>query len=329
MNKQLHLYKNKVVLLALLLLLLLNVIYQQGNAMAWSVYGNDVGKKILQRINQVRINPWSEAERLGLDIDALKQTMSADAIAMWDEGLPMVAWSEELAMAARKHVEDMLTRLYYSHISPEGIGVEERVRNENYKPIFIGESLIAVAFEDVISEDEAADLLLDSLFVDAFSGGKEGEPLLSPYFLDAGLAMTGGQLKIAEKTVNVFLLLIDMARTMERSHSDSALVFGHIYIDVNANNIYDIGEGIEGVKLTLRGTSDLVFSPASLVIKQIESGAGGTYFFEVYPGHYVLEGKGAGMVDNSVFNLLLEDSTEVEMNLQFEPPELSRNEGEM
>jgi hypothetical protein len=45
-----------------------------------------------------------------------------------DHGLPLVALSEDLSAAARRHAEDMLARGYFSHESPEGTGPSDRLR---------------------------------------------------------------------------------------------------------------------------------------------------------------------------------------------------------
>lgn len=44
-----------------------------------------------------------------------------------------VIWDKKLAKAAQKHVEDMAKRKYFSHITPEGVWPNQRVRESGYK----------------------------------------------------------------------------------------------------------------------------------------------------------------------------------------------------
>jgi len=48
-------------------------------------------------------------------------------------GLNPVAWNPSLSEIAKKHSQDMIDRIYYSHYSPEGKDVADRYEDANFK----------------------------------------------------------------------------------------------------------------------------------------------------------------------------------------------------
>jgi len=55
--------------------------------------------------------------------------------------VPPLSWNALLAAAAAKHSEDMATRGYFSHTSPEGITADDRIQEVGYKYTAAGENL--------------------------------------------------------------------------------------------------------------------------------------------------------------------------------------------
>lgn len=249
---------------------------------------NDVELMLLERINEVRSNPWDEAERLGFDIQQMKKDMASELVEAWNVGLPAFSWDQRLAAAALKHVEDMFNNLYYSHISLDGAGPEERVIAEKFVPVFLAESLGAVVFENVISIEEASELIVNSLFYDAFSGGDEGKALLTLKATHIGLAIGGGQLQIEDKTYNVYVMCIDIAQGISVSEGMS-LVWGHVYQDLNGNGRYDFGEGIPKANVILFGPltdGGLINTFGPILKKQYLTQNEGLFSFQVPSGLY-------------------------------------------
>lgn len=262
----------------------------------------------LQWINEARANPWAEAERLGLNVTELRERVGELSASQWDEGLPPLEWNEQLASAAKDHVQDMLGRLYYSHVTPEGEGPEERIRSAFYDPIFYGESLGGVAFINVIPAEQAVRIICDGLLTDAFSRGPEGSPLLDPLLRDAGVYLGGGQFLFEDRWYKVYVLACDLGRTHEPVSDGQGVLWGHVYQDLNGNGRYDQGEGIQGSMLTISGWPTVGFSPMVRVKDQIASRQEGGYLFQLLPGDYTLTVEQNGSVVLEIDELLIEDS---------------------
>jgi len=240
----------------------------------------------LQWVNEARANPWAEAERLGLNVTELRNEVGDLVANQWDEGLPPLEWNEQLALAATWHVQAMLDGAYYSHVSSEGLGPEQRIRSTFYDPIFYGESLGGVAFIKIMSAEEAAHIIYDGLLMDALCQGPEGAPLLDPLLSDIGLCLGGGRLLLEDSWYNVYVLTCDLGRLRGPVPDGQGILWGHVFKDLNGNGRYDQGEGIDGCLLTISGCPNVGFSPMMRVEDQIASGREGEYYCLVIPGQY-------------------------------------------
>ncbi|MBW1671513.1 MAG: hypothetical protein JRJ43_10715 [Deltaproteobacteria bacterium] len=263
----------------------------------------------LQWVNEARANPWAEAERLGLNVTELRNEVDGSVASQWDEGLSPLEWNEQLALAAACHVQDMLDRGYYSHISPEGLGPEQRIPSAFYDPLFYGESLGGVAFIKVIPAEKAAHFIYDGLLRDAFCQGSEGAPLLDPLLRDIGLCLDGGVLFFEDSWYNVYILTCDLGRIHEPVSDGQEVLYGHLFKDLNSNGRYDLGEGIQGSLLTISGLPTVGFSPMLRVEDQIASGREGSYLFELMPGDYSLTVEQNGETVSEVDVRLVDVST--------------------
>ena len=263
----------------------------------------------LQWVNEARANPWAEAERLGLNVTELRNEVDESVASQWDKGLPPMEWNEQLGLAATCHVQDMLDRVYYSHMSPEGLGPEQRIRSAFYDPIFYGESLGGVAFIKVISAEKAAHIIYEGLLRDALCQGSEGAPLLDPLLRDIGLYLGGGQLFLENSWYNVYILICDLGRMHEPVSDGQGVLWGHVFKDLNGNGRYDQGEGIQGSLLTISGWPTVGFSPMMRIEDQIAGGREGGYLFELMPGNYSLTVEQNGEIVIEVDVQLIEDST--------------------
>ena len=200
----------------------------------------------IQWVNEARANPWAEAERLGLDVTELRNEVGESVASQWDEGLPPLLWNEQLASAATCHVQDMLDRVYYSHMSPDGLGTDERIRATGYNSMFWGESLGGVTFIKIISAEKAAHIIYEDLLMDAFSQGPEGTPLLDPLLRDIGLCLGGGQLLIEDSWYNAYILVCDLGCVQEAVPDGQGILFGRLFADVDGNGLYSPGEELAG-----------------------------------------------------------------------------------
>jgi len=196
----------------------------------------------LQWVNEARANPWAEAERLSLDVTVLREQVGQAIAGQWDEGLPPLQWNEQLAFAATCHVHDMLARLYYSHINPDGVGTYERIRAAGYDPVFWSESLGSVAFMNVIPAQEATRIIYERLLMDALCRGTEGAPLLDPLLRDIGLCIDGGPFLVEDSWYNAYILVCDLGCAKEDVPYGQGVLFGRLFADVDGNGLYSHGE---------------------------------------------------------------------------------------
>ncbi|MDB5946195.1 MAG: cysteine-rich secretory family protein [Ramlibacter sp.] len=57
--------------------------------------------------------------------------------------VPALAWNDVLFSAAARHSQDMATRNYFSHTTPEGISFSQRLSTEGYSAWAEGENIAA------------------------------------------------------------------------------------------------------------------------------------------------------------------------------------------
>jgi hypothetical protein len=84
-------------------------------------------------------------------------------------GLLELVWSDELAAVARSHAEDMWRRKYFSHYSPEGDDVGDRLNRANIYYTFAGENLalaptLLTAHSGLMNSDGHRRNILESQF---------------------------------------------------------------------------------------------------------------------------------------------------------------------
>lgn len=85
---------------------------------------------------------WTNAVRLApLDFEADYGCRVEDWRAGEREGKPALAMDLRLVQAARNHSEDMASRNYFAHDTPEGDGPDARVAAEGYRWSLVGENI--------------------------------------------------------------------------------------------------------------------------------------------------------------------------------------------
>ncbi len=201
--------------------------------------------------------------------------------------------SEELSAAARSHARDMIDRVYYDVDTPSGITPAERAVEFGYQPVFVEESLGAVAFFGMIAPESAADMIFDEIsfhVAGLFSSNCtriEAEPILNPYVTQLGVGLQGGVIVIDGEYFNVYVLVLDFGCPVPEDN-DSRIVWGHIFNDVNGNGLYDRNEGMAGLMVKLAGDLIPAFSPAPAPRFGVSTDGAGFYLMKVPPGDYML-----------------------------------------
>jgi uncharacterized protein YkwD len=131
---------------------------------------------------------WRESESFARQTASLGDLGKARA-AMLDRvnaerakaGRPPLKLDPRLSEAAQRHAEDMLTRSYYSHSSPEGTTPIERVRKAGYAPHIVAENIARGPF--------TVDEVMDDWMLSREHRGN----LLHPAFRDFGAGIAVGR----------------------------------------------------------------------------------------------------------------------------------------
>ena len=205
--------------------------------------------EVLAGLNLARNNPWAEAERLGLDTEQLRaEVVPEEVAAQWDQGLCPLVYNDVLHKVARAHCEDMVARDYFSSETPEGQGAEELVSAAGYSVQLLRENLAILSFEIFLDPQEAAEVLIDALLVDALMQQfQDGEPaLLHEGVVEVGIALWGGELSIDNKNHRVYIIYILLARP--KIPESAWFQCGYVYQDLNVNYAYDPGEGLKEIE---------------------------------------------------------------------------------
>jgi hypothetical protein len=164
-----------------------------------------------QRINAARQDPLAEAQRLEISEHVVR---SAFATQEWvlDQGLPPLAWSDELAASASAHGRDMFNRVYYSYVSPEGSTYWDRIEATGYTPTEAGETMNAMFFENLIPVAEGLDILVDTILRDELSGNTSVERnIFSPAMTQVGAGFFAESIPLLGDQPYGYLLIADFA----------------------------------------------------------------------------------------------------------------------
>jgi uncharacterized protein YkwD len=104
-------------------------------------------------------------------------------------GLKPLVQNKLLDIAAASKAEDMISKNYWSHFSPAGVGPWTFIKNANYPYIYAGENL-------------ARGFTTSSSVIDSWMGSKEHrENMLSPNYTEVGFAIKNGSLTGEETTL--------------------------------------------------------------------------------------------------------------------------------
>lgn len=212
-------------------------------------HGNpsDAEQQVLEMINRARRDPVAEGLRLGIDIT---EGLTA-AEAGYVKARPPLALNAELNAAALAHAQDMWTRDYFEHASPDPTPSTPRSRMEAAGYAFTGSwsSGENIATGSAHSAAQLEDLLM----IDAGIAGRGhrkalldiAAPSASRPFREVGLAYR--DMGSSKSNVFRYVLVQDFAKSAD---SPSPFLLGVVYDDTG-NAFYDPGEGMAGVAVAL------------------------------------------------------------------------------
>jgi hypothetical protein len=229
-----------------------------------------VEQLFLERLNDARANPAAYGAFIGLNLSGVAPSQP-------------LAFDPRLIQAARLHSQDMFTRHYFAHVTPDGIDPGQRIKAAGVSFSSFGESIafgfpgVASALQELIVDDGTPDLghrrhllAIDAVFkthrqvgIGILATGPDDPNLFVP---GQGVAIND----VREFTASYFYT-IDTTAT-RNSHP---FLTGCVFQDANHNGQYDIGEGLSGVTIRVSGVGsrlDFVSGGYTVALKH-----GGTY----------------------------------------------------
>jgi hypothetical protein len=213
----------------------------------------------LERLNDARSTPAAYGASIGVNLSdvAPSQPLALDPV---------------MVEADRLHSEDMNNRNYFSHTTPEGLGPGDRLSQLGVPWITWGES---IAGGYTTPQDALAGLIRDSNTPDL--GHRRQLLSIDGLFRDqnqlgVGIVFNGSGYYHDYYSIDT-----------DRTGDFRPFITGVAFNDTDGNNIYDAGEGLANVTITVAG----VGSTTTL--------ASGGYSFQVNPGTYRVTASGGGL----------------------------------
>ncbi len=229
----------------------------------------------LERINRARLKPADEAALVGI---ALNEGVPAGSQITSDPKQPL-ALNASLNLAAEEHSQDMLTRDYFEHDTPEGTTPFQRITNAGYAYTAAGENLAWRGSTAALDEAQTVEQEHTDLFLDAgVTGRGHRTTMLTETFREVGISAITGSYTDAGTTYNAVMQTQDYGTPP----TNSTFVLGVVYTDANANGRYDYGEGTAAADVTLAGVTKDTNAAGGY---SFEVTAAGTYTLRFATGH--------------------------------------------
>lgn len=187
---------------------------------------------LIELINRARLDPVSEAERLGHDLnEGLRPgTISAEA-------KQVLAPNDALMASALGHSQWMLETDTFSHTGKGGTRASERMEQAGFE--FVGSH--SWSYENIALGGSTSQLNRNTQiverYVDLYESESHREATFAPEIREIGVAHEMGRYQ----GFNASMLTENFGRT-----ADDVFVTGVVYQDKNRNDFYTIGEGRDG-----------------------------------------------------------------------------------
>jgi uncharacterized repeat protein (TIGR01451 family) len=210
-------------------------------------YPTPAEQEFLERLNDARANPTAYGKTIGVDLSSFAPVMPE-------------AFDLHLMQAAQLHSEDMYNRSYFSHYTPEGLSPSDRAAAAG----FVG-------------------LVYESISL----GVTDPAQILALYVIDAGVPGAGHRIQMIgvdhrQAGVGIYndLSTIDTGLNLNETQP---FLTGSVFNDTNRNGLYDAGEGLGGVTITVEGVGSTT------------TWSSGGYNIRVNPGTYTVIASGGGL----------------------------------
>jgi uncharacterized protein YkwD len=242
----------------------------------------------LERLNDARANPAAYGASIGLDLSGAGRAQP-------------LAFNPILVAAARLHSQDMAGRRYFDHITPEGLTPLQRVRAAGLRRFKgPGESIsFGTALRTFLFDPTTFDVRVTTT---PYSPSESLRALI----LDEGVPSLGHRRHLlsldrpgrSEKWIGIgeavdafgasYYTLNTVGLATKTGQRESSFITGCVFRDANSNGLYDVGEGLGGVRLKFTRAGQAAGSEVSWV-------AGGYTHAVREPGTYKVTATGAGL----------------------------------
>ncbi len=219
--------------------------------------GNPTGEEqlYLEYINRARANPNAEAARLVAsrdpDLLAALSAITVDLnlfIAQMNAlpAVPPLAFNAKLMATARAHSQEMFAFAYQEHVGRDGSTPASRLLVAGYLWTAYGENIYSFA-KSVFYGHAAFEIDWGG---SAASGWMQNPPghrqiIHTAYLREIGVGVVDG----SNGNVGPQIVTEDFGLSAEGNHP---FLTGVVYADANGNGFYDPGEGVSGVKVSVK-----------------------------------------------------------------------------
>lgn len=235
--------------------------------------------ELFELINQMRARPVDVSRSLGIEPAAILG-LFPEYGDFFAKGLPPLVFNRKLRAAADVKITDMLENGYWANVSPEGVTPAMRIRQQGYAPSWTAESRIRLSTcATAISPEKTVSVIFQNMFFNVFrSSGFRDANLLAEKAADIGIRVVSAESKKLSGLCgeNVHIAVFDFAAPAK---PEGPVVTGVVYEDLNGNNLYDAGEGVPDVEITVR-------IPGGVIARTAKTNAAGGYAIPLEPGRY-------------------------------------------
>ena len=206
---------------------------------------SDAEQLMLERVNRSRNDPWAAAARFGIGLNDGLPPGTIEGSAKQP-----LAPNRFLRDAARDHSDWMLREDVFSHTGEGGSSPLERIGAAGY-PLSggwtTGENIAWGGSTG--SVDVSAEVL--SLHEGLFTSPGHRENICEDDFNEIGIGVSEGSFFSEGRDWNAIMATQNYARSGD---SPGPFVTGVVYEEKNGNGLYDAGEGVGDVRITLEGS---------------------------------------------------------------------------
>ena len=121
-----------------------------------------VKKGLWRLINEARKSPLKVLDAAGIDEERARELLGENDWAL-NQGLPPLAWNENLEASAVSHYSEMSTFYYYNCFSPDGSTVSDRIAATGYEAAKAGEALGNAVIYESSDPAEIAFMIFESM----------------------------------------------------------------------------------------------------------------------------------------------------------------------